>query len=348
VKILYAGQLSPNDSAQYRMWALERLGHSVVGLNSLEYLPQPALVRKVLHRLQVGPWVAMLNRDVLVAAERERPEVFWADKLLELRPETLAKLRAMKIATVSYMIDNAFGPRQDPGWRLYRKCISHFDLHVIQRDVNFKHYKDAGARDVVKVQTAYEPTLQFPPPEGWSDKDRNREVSFVGTPYDDRAETLAWLQEQGFGVTISGNERQWLRALGAERLAKLYREGELYQRQYREAIWRSKINLSFLTHANQDEFVHKSFEIAGCGGFLLAERSEGHRRRFREDEEAVFFTGREELAEKIRGYLPDEAARARIAAAGCARAARDGYHNDRQMQVIVERLEEIRGRGRGV
>ena len=122
--------------------------------------------------------------------------------------------------------------------------------------------------------------------------------------------------------------------------ARLYREGELYQQQYREAIWRSKINLSFITHSNQDEFVHKSFEIAGCGGFLLAERSQGHMDRFREDEEAVFFTGFDELAAKIRRYLRDEAARTRIAAAGHARAQRDGYHNDRQVGLIVERIME--------
>ena len=71
----------------------------------------------------------------------------------------------------------------------------------------------------------------------------------------------------------------------------LYTGTELYLAGYREAVWRSKINLSFITHANQDEFVHKSFEIAGCGGFLLAERSAGHAARFVEDEEAVFFHG---------------------------------------------------------
>ncbi len=38
--------------------------------------------------------------------------------------------------------------------------------------------------------------------------------------------------------------------------------------------------------------------------------------RFVEDEEAVFFTGYEELVHKIRRYLPDEAARTKIAAAG--------------------------------
>jgi len=166
-------------------------------------------------------------------------------------------------------------------------------------------------------------------------------VSFIGTPYDDRAQTLEWLARRGIQVSISGNRRAWERALGAQAFSGLYGGGELYLQQYREGIWRSKINLSFLTWSNQDEFVHKSFEIAGCGGFLLAERSDGHMRRFREDEEAAFFTGRDELAEKIRRYLPDEAARARIAAAGHARAVRDGYHNDRQVGLIMERARQI-------
>jgi spore maturation protein CgeB len=120
-----------------------------------------------------------------------------------------------------------------------------------------------------------------------------------------------------------------------------FREGELYADDYRNAIWRSRINLSFLTHSNQDEFVHKSFEIAGCAGFLLAERSEGHLQRFKEDEEAVFFSSFDELTEKIRRYLPDESARERIAKAGHLRAARDGYHNDRQVGLILERIESI-------
>ena len=64
------------------------------------------------------------------------------------------------------MIDNPFGTRQDPGWRLYMKDIPHYDLHVVQRDANIADYKSRGARDVIKIQTAYEPTIHFPPPAG--------------------------------------------------------------------------------------------------------------------------------------------------------------------------------------
>jgi hypothetical protein len=342
MKILYASGLSPKDSSLYRLWALERLGHEVIPFNAYSYLPSNSLVRKIAHRLAIGPSVDHLNRDLIQTAEREKPDLLWTDKLLWMRSQTLDRMRAMGITTVSYMIDNPFGTRQDPGWRLYMKDIPHYDLHVVQRDKNILDYTSRGARNVIKIQTAYEPTLHFAPPAAWSDADRDRGVSFIGTPYDDRAQTLTRLsREYGFPVSISGSPPLWASALGSEVFQSLFREGELYQQQYREAIWRSRINLSFLTHSNQDEFVHKSFEIAGCGGFLLAERSAGHMQRFQEEEEAVFFSGFAELAEKIRRYLPDEAARQRIATAGNLRAARDGYYNDRQVDLIVQRAQTL-------
>jgi spore maturation protein CgeB len=342
VKILYAGTISKNDTSLHRMWALERIGQTCIPFNSLDYVPANSLLAKITHRAAMGPHVSRMNRDLLALAKAERPDILWADKLLWLRPSTLEALRRMGIVTVSYMIDNAFGARKDPGWRLYRKDIPYFDLHVVQRDKNIEQYKESGARDVIKIQTAYEPTLQYPPPAGWSDADRDRGVSFIGTPYDKRAEFLTRLwKEFGLPVAVNGN-KFWKRDLSPEAYEGIFRkEGELYRDAYREAIWRSRINLSFITHSNHDEFVHKSFEIAGCGAFLLAERSQGHLDRFKEDEEAVFFSDFEECVAKIKRYLPDEAARTRIAAAGHARAERDGYYNDRQVALVAERAESI-------
>jgi hypothetical protein len=340
--IVYAAGLSPNESSLYRLWALERLGHRVVPLNAHDYPSGNPLVRKIAFRLAAGPSVDRLNRDILALAEREKPDIVWADKLLAMRPRTLEKLRAMGIATISYMIDNPFGPRHDPGWRLYMKDIPYYDLHVVQRDSNIADYKSRLARDVIKIQTAYEPTIHFPPSAGWCDANRDREVSFIGTPYDDRAEFLTSLwRDYDIPVTISGTERSWRRALPADAFARLFRDGELFLKDYREGIWRSKINLSFLTHSNRDEFAHKSFEIAGCGSFLLAERSPGHSQRFKEDEEAVFFSSIEECAAKIRRWLPNEAGRSRIAAQGVFRARAGGYSNDRQVQAILERVNAI-------
>ena len=342
LRILYAAGLSSNDSSQYRLWALERLGHTVIPINAFEYQPRHPVARKIVMRLAAGPGVNRINRDILSRARDERPDLVWTDKLLEMQPRTLDQLRAMGVATVSYMIDNPFGSRQDPGWRLYMKDIPHYDLHVVQRDANIADYMARGGRDVIKIQTAYEPTIHFPPPPDWNDADRDRGVSFIGTPYDNRAEFLTRLwQEFNLPVTVSGG-LIWKRHLTEEAVDALYRgHGELFRDQYREGIWRSKINLSFITHANHDEFTHKSFEIAACEGFLLAERSTGHLERFVEDEEAVFFSTIEECVDKIHRYLPDEAARRRIAAAGRVRAERSGYYNDAQVAKIVDRVRGL-------
>ncbi len=73
----------------------------------------------------------------------------------------------------------------------------------------------------------------------------------------------------------------------------------------------------------------------------MAERSPGHLQRFVEDEEAVFFTGYDELAAKAKRYLTDEAARNRIAAAGQRRAWSSGYDNDTQVRLILERVTTV-------
>ncbi len=341
MKILYAGNLTPNDSTLYRMWALQRLGHTPIPFDAGSYVPKGRLTRKIAFRLAAGPHIHRMNRDLLNVALRERVDAVWTDKLLGMTPRTLRQLRDSGIVSASYMIDNAFGPRRDPGWRLYMKCLRLYDLHITQRDVSVQDYKDRGARNVMKIQTAFEPTIHFPPAPGWSDHDRTRGVSFIGTSYDNRAEILSRLwKEHNLPVVVSGYSH-WARVLGPDASKAIYRDGELYRDKYREAIWRSKINLSFLTRSNQDEFAHKSFEIAACGGFLLAERSPGHTERFVEDHEAVFFSSYEECVAKIQRYLPDEEARERIARAGYERATRSGYDNDHQVELIVDRIQQI-------
>lgn len=327
----------------YRQRSLERLGHTLIPVDIMQYEGKgnPFLAR-IRYRLQIGPTVNQMNADVLRLAEEHRVDAVWFDKPLFIRAATLHRLRAMGIVTIDYMIDNPFGPRRDPGFRLYVRTIPEYDVHVQQRDVSVNAYLKRGARRVVKVQTAFEPSVHFPPPAEWQDRNRTREVSFIGTPYDQRAQFLTDLwRKYSLPVVISG-PRIWKRKLDRAALQALYpQEGELYDAAYREGVWQSKINLSFLTHGNQDEYAHKSFEIAACGGFLLAERSEGHSARFEEGKEAVFFSSIEECVEKIRRYLPDEAARAQIAAAGQRRAGACGYDNDTQLRKVMNAVQEL-------
>lgn len=335
LRVLFVSGLDANYYGAFRLATLRRLGlASITALDQQQYSGR-GWRGKLQFRTQCGGDVARFNRDVLRLAADSKVNIAWFDKPLALWPRTLQALHQMGVLTIDYVNDNPFGSRNDPGWRLYKKTQSHFDLHVVPRASSVTDYQQRGARNVLHIAFSYEPSVHFPPAPAWSDQNRTRDVSFIGTPYDDRADFLARLAGLHLPLTISGSQPHWRAALPANIFDATFRDGELKAAAYREAIWQSRINLAFVTRANHDEVAHKSFEITACGAFLLAERTPAHIAAFREDEEAVFFSSVEECAAKIRRYLPDEAARNRIAAAGLHRSLISGYDNDSMMRSVL-------------
>ena len=342
LRVLYLSGLTPDYYGEYRLRALRRLPlGAVAALDTSSFASRSRLAYKLQFRLQAGPGVWRLNRAVLETVKREGANVLLCDKVLSLQPSTLEELRQNGVVSVDFVIDNPFGPRRDPGWRLYRRTIPHFDLIGVQRDVSVEDYGKAGARAVMRIRTSFEPSVHFPPPASWSDGDRDRKVSFIGTPYDDRGDFLARLWRAGLPVDVSGSRPHWQAALPTDAFTAIFRTGELKGDAYREAIWRSRINLALVTHSNRDQVAHKSFEITACGGFLLAERTPEHMACFREDAEAVFFSDWDECRAKIERYLNDEPARAAIAAAGQRRAQVSGYDNDSVLRNLLGRAAEL-------
>lgn len=342
MRVLYVGALGQRDTSTHRRDAIARLGHETIDLDVGPYYSRGGpLLSKIRMRTLIGSAVAKLNHDVVALAERCRPQVAWFDKPIYVWPETARALRTMGAYTIHFTIDNPFGPRNDPGWRHTLKALPEYDLHLVQRDSNVEEYRAAGARDVRLMRTAYEPTLHYPPPEAWSDADRRNDVVFIGAPYDRRPQFLTKLWEgHGIAAKIWGSP-EWEKVLSPPVRENLWQGGQLWNADYREMIWRSRICLAFVTHSNCDDVAHKSFEIAGCGGFLLAEDTPGHRTHFREGSEAVYFSNVDDCAASIRRYLPDEVARARVSNAGRLRAQTSGYGNDARIEDVL-RYAQIR------
>ena len=139
----------------------------------------------------------------------------------------------------------------------------------------------------LKIALSYDPLQHFPPPAGWSDANRDRELAYTGSPLEERPAFLQRLGEE-FGLPVSVAGPRWDGAWSPELRAKYLFGGMMKDAAYREAMWRSKINMSFVTRLNEEDVAHKSFEITGCGQFLLAERSPGHQEAFEEGKEAEF------------------------------------------------------------
>jgi hypothetical protein len=347
-KILYVGSLASGTTSSYRYHALKRLQQEVIPFDWTEYRYKSGIMNSLVGRFPVGALVSRVNADLVAAVEKESPDVVWFDKPIRFTPATIRRVKELGAFTICYTQDSPFGPRNDGCWHQFYRICRMLDLHCLFRNADVLRYKDWGL-NYIKTQFSYDPVHDFPPPPVWSDADRTREVSYIGRAYEDRPRFLAALIETyKLPVAISGDE--WGKAYRKSELARYVSDGMLRDAEYRKAIWRSKINLSFIRHSNEDDVAHKAFEITACRSFLLALRTPEHQAAFEEGKEAEFFSSVEECADKIRYYLDHPAEREEIAKRGCERAKRCGYDNDTQLSRILNRMEELRaasGKGMG-
>lgn len=335
--ILYAGDLNPASTAAYRFEAIKRLRQHAQPFNLQIFKPTNRVMHWLRFRYPLGPLVAHINRELVKTVESTRPDVVWFDKPLVFTPETMRAIHKAGAQIVFYVQDAPFGPRNDGCWRQFQKVYQMADLHCLVREADVARYQAWGL-PWIKTMFSFDPGMHFPPPPGFSDANRNRSVSYIGYPYEQRhAFMLQLARNYQLSVFINGN--RWLRVLAPEERQLFTLGSFLGGEKYRSGIWRSKINLSFVTETNEDDIAHKAVEIAACAGFLLALRTRGHQAIFDEDREAVFFSSVEECAEKARFYLNRQDLRETIAARGRERAVHDGYDNDTQIARILNRLD---------
>jgi hypothetical protein len=339
-RILYVATLLGGEASLYRYPSLLRLRQDVVPFNLADYSFRWGKLNAVRYRLPVGPLITRVNAALIDAVRAAKPDVVWFDKPLLFTPQTFARIKETGALTVCYNQDNPFGPRNDGCWLQFYRIHPLLDLHCVFRKADVERYQ-AWGKNFIELQFNFDPVQQFPPPPEWSDQNRTREVSFVGSPYEERPAFLRKLfLEHKLPMTISG--LKWNRFLTEGEMKQFVRNSYyLKDDEYRKAIWQSKINLAFISWLNEDDVAQKTFEITACGGFLLAERTPAHQAAFEEGREAEFFSNAEECADKIRYYLAHPAEREQIAQRGRERAVRSGYDDDTQLARVIARLDEM-------
>jgi hypothetical protein len=336
-RILYVGTVAPGQTSAYRMEALEALGQDVRSVNVQDYAWRSRVGSRVQFRWPFGPMVAGINRAIVEGLRTFEPEVVWLDKPTMVTPETMDAIRAAGAKSVFYVQDAPFGPRKDGCWGQFQRTFRKADLHCLFRKADVKRY-EAWGLPWIETMFSYDPRMHFPPETPVSEAERDRGVSYIGHPHEKRPEFLVRLARE-FGLPVCVNGSRWDRVLNPEERQQVRLGGYLANDAYREGIWRSKINLSFVTEDNEDDIAHKAVEIAACGGFLMAVRTPGHEALFEEDKEAVFFSSVEECAEKARFYLGRPDLREAIGARARERAVRSGYDNDSQLGRVLNRLD---------
>jgi len=154
-----------------------------------------------------------------------------------------------------------------------------------------------------------------------SDKDLYKyecDITTYGNPHNYRSFFFSHLSDMNLNIKIWGHQPPiWQKDLKSRRLF----QGEyLTNDEKSKAVFAAKINLNTLVPAGVYGLNARTFEIAGIGGFQMIQWRAGLSNLFDDGKELVAFKNFEELKEKIKYYLGNEAIRNKIANAGQKRA----------------------------
>lgn len=318
------------------VWAVP---HTPIGDNALGH-PRFSLLYRVCHRFGHHLDTEDANRNLIDSVGRLKPRLVWIEKGTMIRPATLRRIKETPSppTVVSYSDDDM--ALRHNNTNDYVLGLRYYDCVFTTKPLNCRpeELPAMGARRVVMVDKAFDPDTHFPIPLSDDDRrDFGAECGFIGSFEAERAEAMLHLARNGVPVRVWGNG--WAAMVGVhpnmtvENRPAVNTPAEL---RFTKAVAATRINLGFLRKLNRDTQTDRSVEIPACGGFMLAERSDDHRRLFAEDKEAVFFSSPEEMLEKVRYYLTNEAERLRIAAAGRARCLADDYSHAARVRFMLE------------
>lgn len=344
LKMVYVGSLgtSPDrDSGWIREFS--NLGWVVLKFNTNIEIYGNVLIKKIKRRIQLSGEYIKLEQSLLNLVESERP--CWVHFRLptEFGKSTIRRIKSLNVIVTQYCNDDAFSKKAPPGlyWK-FRHALPYYDGHFVFRERNVREYFDAGVSHVEHCPPTFDPichTLN----QRFTDGRFIADATFVGHYENDgRLAYMEGLQRAGFKVILKGG--MWDSALKNDPHAQLspipHAFGDEYNRLYANSI----AGLCFFSKINNDEWTRRGPEIIAVGGLLVCERTSEAQRRFKDQEEAFFFSSVDELVEIVDFLKKQPQEREKVRAAGYERLMSGGYTlTDRARQIshfVSEKLQK--------
>jgi len=291
-----------------------------------------------------------MNRLLLEDVMKERPQVcFFTLFTDEIRKETIRTISERSGAlTVNWFTDDHW---RFEGFSRYWAPL--FNWVATTDYVSLEAYRKIGCSNVLCSQWACNHFLYKP-----RDIRRDLDVTFVGQVHSTRRNTIERLAAAGLDVRCWGKgwERgrlevdamietfsrskinlnftessvRWKLKPVAKVFLKRRADGSIHLNELREI----SAGASVLFNRPRAQIKGRTFEVPGCGGFLLTSRADRLEEYYRLGEEIAVFEGTDDLIDKIRFYLVHEEERERIRRAGYERTLREHTFEQRFRQLF--------------
>lgn len=346
MKIAIVGFWAHDHCEQFFSKSLEKLNVEIMPFKLSGYFKG-----RIGHFLNALPFPSSLlyriNRELMESLLREEVDVAFFWNCNHILPSSLKRLREKKIKIVTYNNDDPFGSVIENKKPLihffqffwYLSNLKHSDIILVYRPQNIKEAQRYSSNScIIRLFKPY----FIPELHKETNLKLNRcstDVVFVGHYEDDfRLDCLEYLFENGINLSLYGTGWNHLKA---SELIKNKKIVPARGKDYLETLGSSKICLSFLSKMNRDVYTRRCFEIPAMKKLLLCERTEDMQEMFVENREAVFFSDKLELLEKVKWLLANPIIINDIAEAGFQRVYDNKGDVDSRAQQFLEIISEV-------
>lgn len=248
------------------------------------------------------------NQTIQAAADTHDPDFVLLFNGSYVMPETIEGLRGQGYPVYVFHADRPFP--SSPNFRPeYLPAAEACTAYFIWSRALQQRLQNRGV-DTHYLPFGWDPFV-FPNQD--SPGEAEHEVVFIGG-WDERRERWLTPVAESFDLKIWGPDYWGTRTSWGSPLRDCWQGEALRGEQAAEVLAESKIALNVLRHQNLPDGTNmRTFEVPGCGGFLLATRTEGATEIFPEGQAGAYFGTVDEMMEKIRYYLDADEERQSIA-----------------------------------
>ncbi len=330
--------------------SLRRLGHEALEFKWYHHFAfdtqKPRTISALFKRLQnkfvVGPLIAQINRDFLTQVRLQRPDMIFVYRGTHLTAATLRQVRheLPTCKLVGYNNDDPFSPTQPRYlWRHFMAAIPVYDLMLAYRHANLDDFRKAGAQKVELMRSWYVPDRSYPVDLSKEDRELYEcDVVFIGHyEPDQRLEYLEAIVKSGYRLRLFGPTKYWQKPLEqSEVLRHLAPTRMVWGEDYNKALCGAKVALCFFSKLNRDTYTRRCFEIPATKTLMLSEYSDDLASLYTQGVEADYFHNKEQMLNRIDGYVSDQELCEKIAKAGYIKVTAAGHDIDARIFKMME------------
>ncbi|RSN74929.1 MAG: hypothetical protein DSO07_12680 [Thermoproteota archaeon] len=332
MKVLLLGSHMHYNLEHYVFMNLVKLGHEVEFYGYKKKLSRFAdpirmaitrskLVRDVANLF----WLNKINDEIKRVAEAFYPDLVLSIKGEAVKPETIEWIKDKLGAKTALWYPD------DP--RFFNSLVKYiapsYDHVFTASEKAISMYKEIGCEKVHFLPFACEPTVHKKlSSSGKRSISNNLDVVFVGTYTQRRSGLIKALEEAGIKVEVYGPYWRYFKGsnnvhdgvYGPE-MVKVFNSAEVVLNIHMKDDLPYKVNM-------------RTFEAAGCGSFLLTDKSYGLEKMFICGSELACYEDENELIELAKYYLEHKDERTKIGGRGKERAYREHTYEERVKRLL--------------